>query len=64
MLQLRDASALVTLRSAIQTLHPAYFSVVMGTGITAIAAHFEIKMPVLAMWLTWLSVAAFVILCS
>ena len=56
------ASQLVNLhRGAVKTLHPASFSVVMGTGITAIACKLN-NLPVLAVGLTWLTVLVFVIL--
>jgi tellurite resistance protein TehA-like permease len=42
-------------------LHPAYFALVMATGIVAIAASFEGLQPV-AEGLTWLNSAAFVVL--
>lgn len=58
----KEASQLVNLRhGAIKTLHPACFSVVMGTGITAIALNFA-SLPMLAIGLTWLSVIFYVVL--
>lgn len=42
-------------------LHPAYFALVMATGIVAIAAYFE-GMRLLAEGLTWLNSAAFLVL--
>jgi tellurite resistance protein TehA-like permease len=47
----------------IQTLLPAYFALVMATGIVGIAAHLE-GLELLAQVLTWLNTAAFIILCA
>jgi tellurite resistance protein TehA-like permease len=45
----------------IETLHPGYFSVVMATGIVAVALHFEdLRWP--ALTLSWLNVAMFAVL--
>lgn len=49
------------LKRAIQTLHPAYFAMVMATGVVAIAAHL-FHMALLATALTWLNVVAFSVL--
>ena len=49
------------LASGVRDLQPAYFGLVMATGIVAIAAQLE-GMPIFARILTWLSVAAFVVL--
>ena len=50
------------LRRSIHTLHPAYFAMVMATGVVAIAAHL-FHMALLARALTWLNVGAFAVLC-
>ncbi len=44
-----------------RNLHPAYFALVMATGIVAIAAQLQ-AMPLLAKALTWLNTVAFVVL--
>ena len=49
------------LKRAIRNLHPAYFALVMATGIVAIAAHMLGK-ELSALALTWLNVAAFLVL--
>lgn len=46
---------------AIKNLHPAYFAMVMATGIVAIAAHLTGFRP-LAVGLSWLNLAIFVVL--
>lgn len=46
---------------AARTLHPAYFALVMATGIVAIGAQLE-GMPRLARTLTWLNIVAFAVL--
>ncbi len=45
----------------IRMLHPAYFALVMATGIVAVAASFQ-GMRMLALVLTWLNSAAFLVL--
>ena len=45
----------------IQTLHPAYFALVMATGILGISASYE-GMRTLAVALTWVNTAAFLVL--
>src|SRR6516162_9259520 len=47
--------------NGIQNLHPAYFAMVMATGIVAIAAHLT-GFLLLAKSLTWLNLAAFLVL--
>jgi len=47
--------------SAVENLHPAYFALVMATGIVAIAAHFE-GLATIALGLTWFNAAAFCVL--
>ncbi len=49
------------LKLAIRDLHPAYFAMVMATGIVAIAAHL-LGLAFVAMALTGLNVAAFLVL--
>lgn len=49
------------LHTVIEPLHPAYFDIVMATGIVAIAAQFENIEP-LAIGLTWLNAVLFVAL--
>ncbi len=49
------------LQRSVAGLPPAYFALVMATGIVAIAAHFE-GMRWLAMGLTWFNLAAFIVL--
>lgn len=49
------------LRENIKSLHPAYFAMVMSTGIISIASHL-MGMDFLARLLFWLNIAAFVIL--
>ena len=46
---------------AIKNLHPAYFAMVMATGIVAIAAHLT-GFRLLAVGLSWLNLAIFVVL--
>jgi tellurite resistance protein TehA-like permease len=41
-------------RDELQTLHPAYFAMVMATGIVSIAAHLH-GVPVLPTMLVWLN---------
>lgn len=48
-------------REGLRTLHPAYFALVMATGIVSIAAHL-LKMPSIARALLLINVAAFVVL--
>jgi tellurite resistance protein TehA-like permease len=48
--------------AAVADLQPAYFSVVMATGIVALGAHFEIRARSVAVALTWLNAGFFVIL--
>jgi len=50
-----------SLSEGTRNLHPAYFALVMATGIVAIAAQLE-AMPLLAKALTWLNAVAFVVL--
>lgn len=45
----------------LRTLHPAYFALVMATGIVSIAAH-QLQMPFIARLLLFINVAAFVVL--
>ena len=47
--------------AAVRDLHPAYFAMVMATGIVSIAAHL-LRMRMLATALAWLNVVAFAIL--
>jgi tellurite resistance protein TehA-like permease len=46
---------------AVEKLHPAYFALVMATGIVAIAAYFE-GLGALAVGLSWFNTVAFVVL--
>ena len=41
-------------RSIVATLHPAYFAMVMATGIVSIAAHLQ-QLPAVAVTLFWLN---------
>ncbi len=50
------------LAHAVETLHPAYFALVMATGIVAISAFFE-GLRVIAVGLSWFNAVAFIILC-
>lgn len=50
-----------SIASEIQNLHPAYFALVMATGIVAIAAHLA-GFLLLARTLTWLNLGAFLVL--
>ncbi len=52
---------LSVLPQSIATLNPAYFALVMATGIVSIASHL-LGMPWVALALFWLNIAAFVIL--
>jgi tellurite resistance protein TehA-like permease len=52
---------LALLSQSIATLNPAYFALVMATGIVSIASHL-LGMPWVALILFWLNVAAFAIL--
>jgi tellurite resistance protein TehA-like permease len=47
--------------AAVRDLHPAYFAMVMATGIVSIAAHL-LQMRMLASALAWLNLVAFAIL--
>ena len=49
------------LHSAIEKLHPAYFALVMATGILAVACHL-LGIPTLPAGLFWLNVVAYVVL--
>jgi tellurite resistance protein TehA-like permease len=49
------------IRRAVQSLHPAYFALVMATGVVAIAASL-LGMPTIGRALTWLNVFAFIVL--
>jgi len=48
-------------REQVRCLHPAYFAMVMGTGIVAIAAHLT-GMPLLGRILAWINIVAYVVL--
>ncbi|MCZ2458770.1 MAG: tellurite resistance/C4-dicarboxylate transporter family protein [Chitinophagales bacterium] len=52
---------IVRLKEMIKDLSPAYFGMVMATGIISIAAHL-LDMPVIGSALFWLNLAAFIIL--
>lgn len=49
------------LRSGIENLHPAYFALVMATGILAVACHL-LGIPTLPRFLFWLNVSAYAVL--
>lgn len=49
------------MREKLATMNPAYFSLVMATGIVGLAAH-ALKLPALAVALFWLNVAFFALL--
>lgn len=60
--QPRETSpTLSVVTTAIQKLHPAYFAMVMATGIVAVSAHL-FDMRLIARSLTWLNVGAYVVL--
>jgi hypothetical protein len=46
----------------VQTLHPAYFALVMATGIVAISAFLE-GLHTIAVGLSWFNAVAFILLC-
>src|SRR4026209_1752543 len=52
---------LTVITASIRDLHPAYFAMVMATGIVSIAAHL-LQMTWLAISLAWLNLAAFAVL--
>ena len=54
-------SLLTVLQEQVRSLHPAYFAMVMATGIVAIAAHLT-GMPLLGRALAGINVVAFVVL--
>jgi tellurite resistance protein TehA-like permease len=45
----------------VETLHPAYFALVMATGIVAISAHLE-GLRIIAVGLSWFNAVAFIVL--
>ena len=49
------------IKASVRDLHPAYFAMVMATGIVSIAAHL-LHMTLLATSLAWLNLAAFAVL--
>jgi tellurite resistance protein TehA-like permease len=51
------------LKASIETLHPAYFAMVMATGIVSIAADL-LEMSVIALVLCWLNLFFFLTLCA
>ena len=50
------------MRKSIQQLSPAYFGMVMATGIVSVAAH-QLGMPLFAAALLPLNIATYVVLC-
>lgn len=54
-------SLLGLIREQVRCLHPAYFAMVMGTGIVAIAAHLT-DMPLVGRILAWINVVTYVVL--
>ncbi len=58
---LSERAPMDLVKVSVRTLHPAYFAMVMATGIVAIAA-WLFQMPVLAVALTVLNAVAFVVL--
>jgi tellurite resistance protein TehA-like permease len=50
-----------SIRASVENLHPAYFAMVMATGIVSIAAHL-MEMKSVAVALCWLNIAVFVVL--
>jgi len=59
----QGSSLFTSLRAAIENLHPAYFAMVMATGIVSIAGDL-LEMSVIAVALCWLNLFLFVILCA
>ncbi len=53
----------MTPRSSLETLHPAYFALVMATGIVSIAAHL-LRIPLVPRLLLAINIAAYVVLCT
>lgn len=58
---IQRSSPIGTMADRVRYLHPAYFALVMATGIVAIAAHME-GMVLLAEGLTWFNGVAFIVL--
>ncbi len=56
------ASLPIHMRDVIRHLSPAYFAMVMATGIVSIASHL-LDMPAMAYSLFWLNVLAYAVLC-
>jgi len=54
-------SVYAIVREQVRLLHPAYFAMVMATGIVAIAAHLT-NMPLLGQVLAWINVVAYAVL--
>lgn len=52
---------LTSIKSAIENLHPAYFAMVMATGIVSIASDL-LEMTVIGVALCWLNLIFFAIL--
>jgi tellurite resistance protein TehA-like permease len=61
-IQVRDSSSLLDgVKEGVKSLSPAYFGMVMATGIVSIAAHL-LGMPWIAMALFWLNIGAYLVL--
>jgi tellurite resistance protein TehA-like permease len=58
---LANVSLFHLVREQVRCLHPAYFAMVMGTGIVAIAAHLT-GMPLLGRILAWINIVAYGVL--
>ena len=56
-----DASVIESIKSAIENLHPAYFAMVMATGIVSIASDL-LEMSAIGVALCWLNLIFFAIL--
>lgn len=58
---IKSAVSVSSLKTTVEDLHPAYFAMVMATGIVSIAANLY-DMRILAVALFWLNVLAFALL--
>ena len=59
----KESALIISVKTSIEHLHPAYFAMVMATGIVSIASDL-LEMRTIALALCWLNLFFFIILCS
>lgn len=59
----KEGALIISVKTSIEHLHPAYFAMVMATGIVSIASDL-LEMSTIAFVLCWLNLFFFIILCS